>query len=111
MDLSYNHPGYSGAALLSAGLEDGRWRLDTLRCPFEGGVHYACELTLDPNTAYRFLSLSEDNRKVTRVEEDQSYPDQPERFDCQSHVLGREALTGRCYWEEIYGDSVSICRF
>ncbi|CAL8377318.1 unnamed protein product [Gadus morhua 'NCC'] len=58
LDLSYNHPGYSGAALLSAGLEDRRWRLDTLSVE-HGGVwrvkpgpqKYACELTLDPNTA------------------------------------------------------------
>ena len=59
----------------------------------------ACELTLDPNTAYRDLSLSEDNRKVTRVEEQQSYPDHPERFDYWRQVLCRESLTGRCYWE------------
>ncbi|CAL8357951.1 unnamed protein product [Gadus morhua 'NCC'] len=41
---------------------------------------YACDLTLDPNTAHRHLSLSEDNRKVTRVGEDQSvgvYLDRP----------------------------------
>ncbi|XP_030209445.1 stonustoxin subunit beta-like, partial [Gadus morhua] len=55
--------------------------------------------TLDPNTAQRHLSLSEDNRKVTRVGEDQSYPDHPERFGSQYQVLGREALTDRCYWE------------
>ena len=73
-----------------------------------GSPSDACDLTLDPNTAYRRLSLSEDNRKVTRVGEDQSYPDHPDRFDSWPQVLGREALTGRCYWEVEWEGGVEI---
>ncbi|KAM4624402.1 NACHT, LRR and PYD domains-containing protein 3-like isoform 2-T2 [Polymixia lowei] len=106
LDLSYNHPGDSGVKLLSVVLEDPHWRLETLSVD-HGGVwtlksglrKYACELTLDPNTTHRNLSLSDGNRKVTQVEEEQSYPDHPERFDHWKQVLCREGLTGRCYWE------------
>uniref|UniRef100_A0A674ANS3 B30.2/SPRY domain-containing protein n=1 Tax=Salmo trutta TaxID=8032 RepID=A0A674ANS3_SALTR len=59
----------------------------------------ACDLTLDPNTAHRLLSLSEENRKVTWRREEQPYPDHPERFNYRDQVLCREGLTGRCYWE------------
>ncbi|CAL8347152.1 unnamed protein product [Merluccius merluccius] len=113
LDLSYNHP--AGDSLLSAGLQDPRWRLDTLSVEHGGewrlkpGVQkYACGLTLDPNTAHRRLSLSEDLREVKWVEEDQSYPDHPERFDSQPQVLCREGLTGRCYWEVERRGAVAI---
>ncbi|XP_068587590.1 stonustoxin subunit beta-like [Cebidichthys violaceus] len=60
---------------------------------------YACELTLDPNTAHRQLILSEDNRQVKYVEEEQPYPYHPERFDHLQQLLCTTGLTGRCYWE------------
>jgi len=59
----------------------------------------AYTLTLDPNTAHNQLILSEDKRKVKRVEEQQPYPDHPERFEKLEQVLCGESLTGRCYWE------------
>ncbi|XP_053179685.1 uncharacterized protein LOC128362857 [Scomber japonicus] len=106
LDLSYNHPGDSGEKLLTARLEDPKWGLDTLRLQPAGvrwltpGLRkYFCELTLDPNTANRKLKLSDNNRKVTHVKEDQSYPDHPDRFDHWEQLLCGNDLTGRCYWE------------
>ncbi|XP_076140925.1 stonustoxin subunit beta-like [Alosa pseudoharengus] len=67
-------------------------------------LRYACDLTLDPNTAHRNLSLSEGNGKVTYVDEQQPYPDHPERFDDWDQVLCREGLSGRCYLEAEWSD-------
>ncbi|XP_035852407.1 NLR family CARD domain-containing protein 3-like [Sander lucioperca] len=58
-----------------------------------------CELELDTNTVYSKLQLSDNNRKVTNVKEDQSYPDHPDRFESNPQLLCRDGLTGRCYWE------------
>uniref|UniRef100_A0A673X900 Tripartite motif-containing protein 16-like n=1 Tax=Salmo trutta TaxID=8032 RepID=A0A673X900_SALTR len=62
-------------------------------------LQYSCQLTLDPNTACTYLSLSEGNRKVTYTDQVQPYPDHPDRFTNYWQVLCREGLSGRCYWE------------
>ncbi|XP_049329011.1 uncharacterized protein LOC125789954 [Astyanax mexicanus] len=100
LDLTYNNPGESGVNLLTPHCIPG-----TLRVEHGGNIRmktglkkYGCDLTLDPNTAHRALSLSEENRRV-KCGERQSYPDHPERFDGWPQVLSREGVTGRCYWE------------
>ncbi|XP_048048152.1 NACHT, LRR and PYD domains-containing protein 3-like isoform X2 [Megalobrama amblycephala] len=111
LDLSYNHPGQSLVKLLS----DPNYRLDKLNVDHGGEIRitaglqkYACDLTLDLNTAHTHLSLSERNRKVMYVEENQPYPDHPERFDTCLQVLCRESLTGCCYWETEWSEWVNI---
>ncbi|KAM4524684.1 NACHT, LRR and PYD domains-containing protein 3-like isoform 1-T2 [Odontesthes bonariensis] len=114
LDLSYNHPGNSGLMLLLALVEDPHCSLEKLsveECGESriqpGPKKYTIDLTLDPNTAHRDLSLSEGNRKATRWTK-QSYPDHPERFDHWTQVLCREGLTERCYWETEWSGRVCI---
>ncbi|XP_029922309.1 NACHT, LRR and PYD domains-containing protein 12-like, partial [Myripristis murdjan] len=105
LDLSYNHPGDSGVPcerLVDHGGE--QW----LKPGKPGLRKYSCELKLDTNTANRRLVLSEDNRKVMKVEEEQPYPDHPERFDSCPQILCSDGLTGRCYWEVEWKGAVSI---
>ncbi|XP_063325249.2 stonustoxin subunit alpha-like [Pelmatolapia mariae] len=115
LDLRYNHPGDSGMKLLSPGLKETGWRLDTLRVEPAGvrwlrpGLRkYSCQLTIDTNTVHRYLKLSDNNRKVTHVWEAQSYPDHPDRFDFFYQLLCRNGLTGRCYWEVEWKETVEV---
>ncbi|XP_059410888.1 NACHT, LRR and PYD domains-containing protein 5-like isoform X3 [Carassius carassius] len=106
LDLSYNHPGPSGVQLLKHRYEDKNCSLQMLKLDHgenfritRGLRKYACDLTLDPNTAHTCLSLSAGNKKTKCEREKQPHPDHPDRFENCEQVLCRESLTGRCYWE------------
>ncbi|XP_029966830.1 NLR family CARD domain-containing protein 3-like [Salarias fasciatus] len=115
LDLSYNHPGASGVKKLFAAVEDPQCSLETLRVD-HGGEHrlkpglrkYFSQLELDTNSMHRKLKLSNNDRTVTRVEEEQPYPDHPERFEGWCQLLCRNVLSGRCYWEVEWSRKVEI---
>ncbi|XP_058473193.1 tripartite motif-containing protein 16-like [Solea solea] len=69
---------------------------------------YSQEIKLDPNTVNTRLLLSEGNRKVTLMYEDQSYPHHTDRFTGWYQVLSKESLTGRCYWEVEWTGGVRV---
>ncbi|XP_016354979.1 tripartite motif-containing protein 16-like isoform X1 [Sinocyclocheilus anshuiensis] len=62
-------------------------------------LQYSHQLTLDPNTAHKYLRLSEGNRVATFIGADQRYPVHADRFHDFFQVLCRESVCGRCYWE------------
>ncbi|KAK5600235.1 hypothetical protein CRENBAI_004921 [Crenichthys baileyi] len=64
-------------------------------------LRYACQLTMDPNTAYRQLYLSRGNRKAALKRDPQSYSDNPARFDSLPQVLCKENLAGGIYYWEV----------
>ncbi|XP_056312313.1 NLR family CARD domain-containing protein 3-like [Danio aesculapii] len=114
LDLSYNHPGDSGVKLLSEQLEDPNYTLDKLNLDHVGDARitagprkYVCFLTLDPNTAHTRLILSEENREVKCVRENQLYPDHPGQIEYCPQVLCRESVCGRVTGEiDCSGDDV-----
>ncbi|XP_050960525.1 tripartite motif-containing protein 16 [Labeo rohita] len=70
-------------------------------------LQYSHQLTLDLNTVYKHLRLSENNRLITFTNTDHSYPDHPDRFDHWPQVLCSEGVYGRCYWEVEWSVGIS----
>ena len=73
-------------------------------------VHYsvhcsAVDVKLDPATAHRCLTVSDDGKKVRDGGKNQEGPDTPQRFDMFGSVLGLGGLSsGRSYWEVEVGN-------
>lgn len=59
------------------------------------------EPTMDPNTVYRHVQLSDDGHKATMRPENLNPPDHPERFVFWRQVLCKEPLAGSPYYWEV----------
>lgn len=59
------------------------------------------EPTMDANTAYRHLQLSDGDHKATLRAENLNPPDHSERFQFWRQVLCREPLAGSPYYWEV----------
>ncbi|XP_068589349.1 uncharacterized protein [Cebidichthys violaceus] len=117
LDLSYNHPGADGGAMLSAIAADPNMSLKTL-CLDHGGAHrlkpglkkYGVDLKLDESTASKRLALFEGNRKAKTVEklkEKVQRPENDDRFK-RTQIFCEEGLKGFCYWEVEWEGMVGI---
>ncbi|XP_074975805.1 zinc finger protein RFP-like [Caretta caretta] len=74
-------------------------------CPSRSDSLSPANVTLDPDTAYPDLVLSEGGKSVSWGDRWQDLPDNPERFDTEPCVLGCEGFTaGRHCWEVEVGD-------
>ncbi|XP_039669174.1 zinc finger protein RFP-like isoform X1 [Perca fluviatilis] len=61
---------------------------------------YAVDVTLDPDTAFPYLILSDNGKHVTDGDVRKNLPDNPERFSHYRGVLGKQSFSsGRFYFE------------
>ncbi|XP_068120505.1 tripartite motif-containing protein 16 isoform X2 [Hyperolius riggenbachi] len=77
----------------------------------EGFLKYKTSVTLDPATAHCFMRLLQNNRKVSNSSPwQQSYPEDPERFEHFRQVLSSESFyMSRHYFEaEFKGESIHL---
>uniref|UniRef100_A0A667XUY1 Neoverrucotoxin subunit alpha-like n=1 Tax=Myripristis murdjan TaxID=586833 RepID=A0A667XUY1_9TELE len=70
-------------------------------------ILYACDLNFDPNTAHKYLKLSDGDKKAT-FRGSHSYPPHPEKFDYHTQVMCKEGLAGRHYWEVVWNGYVGV---
>lgn len=64
------------------------------------GKKYKVPVTLDPETAHRRLTISENETRVKWTLSEQNLQDSPKRFTQARCVLGKEGfISGRHYWE------------
>ncbi|XP_055369345.1 NACHT, LRR and PYD domains-containing protein 12-like isoform X2 [Betta splendens] len=95
LDLSYNHLGATGEKMLVELWNDPQYRRRELNVE-HGGRH---RMKPGFKKSHKNLLLSEENRRVSWVPEQQPRPPHAHRFDECQQVLSQQGLDGRCYFE------------
>ncbi|XP_074485965.1 E3 ubiquitin-protein ligase TRIM21-like [Sebastes fasciatus] len=98
------HPSYEGTVVKAvAQLEETlskEMKMLVAKSELKWVQQYAVDVTLDPDTAYPQLILSDDGKQVHPGKVKKNLPDNPERFSNSVVVLGKQSFSsGRFYFE------------
>ncbi|XP_039470662.1 zinc finger protein RFP-like [Oreochromis aureus] len=104
-EVSIRPPSYEGTVVRAVDqLEETLRKLMKKKLPeateLKKVQQYAVDVTLDPNTAYPYLILSDDGKQVYHSDVKKKLPDNPERFTRYCNILGKQSFSsGRFYFE------------
>uniref|UniRef100_A0A673B2Z2 Uncharacterized protein n=1 Tax=Sphaeramia orbicularis TaxID=375764 RepID=A0A673B2Z2_9TELE len=103
-EVSVRPPLYEGTVERAVYQLKNKLRKDMKKEMFEAELkrvqQYEVDLTLDPDTAYPTLILSDDGKQVHDGDEEKNLPDKPQRFTDDCCILAKQSFSsGRFYFE------------
>ncbi|XP_005953325.1 E3 ubiquitin-protein ligase TRIM21-like [Haplochromis burtoni] len=103
-EVRVHQPSYEGTVVRAVAQLEETIRKHMKKKLFEAELkrvqQYAVDVTLDPDTAYPALILSDDGKQVHCGDVKKNLPDNPERFSDYIMVLGEQSFSsGRFYFE------------
>uniref|UniRef100_A0A672YCP7 Uncharacterized protein n=1 Tax=Sphaeramia orbicularis TaxID=375764 RepID=A0A672YCP7_9TELE len=97
-------PSYEGTVERAVSQVEDKLRKDMKKKMAEAELkrvqQYEVDVTLDPDTAYPDLILSDDGKQVHNGDKKKNLPDKPQRFSVYCNVLGKQSFSsGRFHFE------------
>uniref|UniRef100_A0A673A6Z9 Uncharacterized protein n=1 Tax=Sphaeramia orbicularis TaxID=375764 RepID=A0A673A6Z9_9TELE len=101
--VSVRPPSYEGTVERAVSKLEDKLREDmkkVVKAELKRVQQYEVDLTLDPDTAYPYLILSDDGKQVHHGDEKRNLPDKPQRFSRCPCILAKQSFfSGRFYFE------------